>query len=43
MTKLAIVAAGLGSVALAGAGGYGGYHYLENKPRYAEVVAVEPP
>ncbi len=42
MSKLAIITGSVGAVALAAAGGYGGYQYLEAQPRYADVVAVEP-
>ncbi|WP_288362657.1 glycine zipper 2TM domain-containing protein [uncultured Spongiibacter sp.] len=42
MSKFAVVAAGVGAVALATAGGYGRYHYLESQPRYAQVLSVEP-
>ncbi len=42
MSKFAIIAGGVGAVALAGAGGYSGYQYWEAQPRYAEVTAVEP-
>jgi uncharacterized protein YcfJ len=42
MSKFAVVAAGVGAVALATAGGYGGYQYLESQSSYAQVVSVEP-